>query len=247
MRQVPSFLVIGDGALASHFLVYLKGLNIDHVQWARRSSDLPQLKLLFENSTHALVLISDDAIETVTKQLYQWSNQSPLNQIIIHCSGSLHIPFAWGVHPLQSFGRHVSYSFADYQNIPFVVDLDAPEWSVLMPGFSNRHYRIAAQDRPFYHAMCALANNVTTMIWQQVHQRMSDRFGLSAEVLRPILQQTFSNIIKNPTALPSGPWVRSDALTLERNQKALADDSLSLIWNAVTEFYQRGESNEKHS
>lgn len=247
MRQVPSFLVIGDGALASHFLVYLKGLNIDHIQWARRSSDLARLKLLFEKSTHALVLISDDAIETVAKQLYQWSSQSQLNQVIIHCSGSLHIPFAWAAHPLQSFDRYVSYSFTDYQNIPFVVDLDAPEWSALMPGFLNRHYRIAAHDRPFYHAMCALANNVTTMIWQQVHQRMNDRFGLSAEVLRPILQQTFSNIIKDPTALPSGPWARRDTLTLERNQKALAEDSLSIIWNAVTKFYQRGEFNEKHS
>lgn len=247
MRQVPQYLVIGDGALASHMKLYLNHLSLNYKQWARRSSEQIELKLLLQESTHVLILISDDAIESVALQLNQWIKTLDLNIVLVHCSGALYTPLAWGAHPLQTFTLNRYYSLVDYERIPFIVDQAAPNWPLLMPGLANKCFQISVQDRPYYHAMCALANNATSLIWQQVHQRMHTRLGLPKDVLQPILQQTFSNIMDSPLAQPSGPWVRGDISTLKRNQKALAEDPLLLIWEAVTAFYQGDKYCEKHS
>src|SRR5580692_11700670 len=97
MRQVPQYLVIGNGRLARHFLHYFSLQNIQSFHWHRALSQ-ELLTTLAREATHVLILISDNAIEEFI-QAHLLSTRAKL----IHCSGSLVTDKAIGAHPLMCF------------------------------------------------------------------------------------------------------------------------------------------------
>lgn len=63
MRQVPKYLIIGNGRLARHLRHYFDLLKIKTVSHWDRSQPLPRLRELAVGATHILLAIKDDAIE----------------------------------------------------------------------------------------------------------------------------------------------------------------------------------------
>jgi hypothetical protein len=63
MRQVPKFLIIGNGRLARHLAHYFSLLKIKSVVQWDRSQPVPRLVELATGSSHILLAIKDDAIE----------------------------------------------------------------------------------------------------------------------------------------------------------------------------------------
>lgn len=61
MRQVPRYIMIGNGRLAAHFRHYFDGLGIQYTQWSRTNTQ-DNLDQQLKHATHALVLISDTHI-----------------------------------------------------------------------------------------------------------------------------------------------------------------------------------------
>ena len=63
MRQVPKYLIIGNGRVARHLAHYFSLLKIKTVSQWDRSQPLARLLELATGSTHILLAIKDDAIE----------------------------------------------------------------------------------------------------------------------------------------------------------------------------------------
>src|SRR3954464_13573667 len=101
MGQVPELLLIGDGRLARHLTRYFEQLGLSHAKWSRRkhaSGECPPLAELVGTETHALLAISDAAVEPFIQE-HAELERAPR----VHFSGSLTTPLAHGAHPLFSF------------------------------------------------------------------------------------------------------------------------------------------------
>src|SRR5438128_847575 len=119
MRQVPQYLLIGNGRTAHHFRHYFSLLQISFQTW-HRNEPLQNLQKKVSQATHILILINDQAIEPFIKKHLQKSEA-----LLIHFSGSLITQLGYGAHPLFCFNNQL-YSLSQYQKIPFIVDADAP-------------------------------------------------------------------------------------------------------------------------
>src|SRR5580658_6221456 len=113
MRQVPRYLLVGNGRLARHLRFYFSSLHLTVDTWHRPES-IAALHEKITHATHILLLISDRAIDEFCREHLLQSTA-----IKIHCSGSLNSPYAYGAHPLMTFS-HDLYEHDRYQTIPFI-------------------------------------------------------------------------------------------------------------------------------
>lgn len=239
MRQVPHYAIIGSGRMATHMCRYFDYLSLHYNCWRRSADDSSKLNIILQQATHALILINDQAIDPFIAQYLGCYS----HLVVVHFSAALSSTFAYRTHPLQTFSLGRLYDKDAYENIPFIIEKTAPEFSELLPGLSNSHYRIANDQRAYYHAVCVLANNISTLLWQKFYQEMTTRFAISEKDLLPFLSCTFDNIRHHHQQALTGPLVRKDCTTLKRNLEAMADDPFYPLLNeAIKLFLPRGLS-----
>lgn len=232
MRQVPHYLLIGNGRLARHFQHYFSLLGISFEAW-HRPQEWAFLQQKIKASTHILLLISDQAIEPLIDAI----DPSLLtSKTLIHCSGSLATQKAFGAHPLMSFG-HTLYTEAQYRTIPFVIDETAPSFAELLPYLPNPHVRLRAELKPKYHALCVLAGNFSTLLWQKLFRDFEKELGLPPHIAHPYLQQLVQNWREDPGNALTGPLVRKDDATLSKNLQALENDPFHPVYQAFVTAY----------
>lgn len=231
VRQVPHYLIIGRGRLARHFKQYFSLIAQDYSEWHR---DLP-LSVLHERipkASHILILINDDAICGFIDAHLHHTNHAYL----IHCSGRLITDRAIGVHPLMTFS-HSFYNLSEYRAIPFVLEDDAPLFSLLFPEFTNQHTRISKKLKDKYHALCALSGNLTCYLWQHLFHRFEAELELPKEIAHPYLKQQIQNLLNDPTHALTGPLARGDHKTIEAHLHALEQDHLKAIYQGFIESF----------
>jgi hypothetical protein len=134
VAERSNILLIGDGRLARHLGRYFEQLRLPHLLWSRRlelEERCPRLEALVHSDTHALLAISDGAIEPFIR------SHPELNKAVrIHFSGRLATPLAIGAHPLFSFAG-TFYERELYERIPFVIDQGSAPLASLIPGMPN--------------------------------------------------------------------------------------------------------------
>lgn len=232
MRQVPRFLLIGNGRVARHFQHYFSLSQISFEIW-ERSHSLEQLTQLLEKTTHILLLISDGAIEDFIR-----SHLSTTTAIKLHFSGSLVSDQAYGAHPLMTFGAHL-YTLEQYQQIPFILDHDCPEFKTILPGLSNQHMRLNKSLKAKYHALCVMSGNFSCLLWQKLLTSFEQEFGLSPEIAFPYLLQQTQNLLFDAKNALTGPLARGDMITIEKNLAALNTDHSQAIYQSFVTYYQK--------
>lgn len=218
--------------MARHMCHYLKLLCIPYFQWCRAKSSKQALDNFLSRSTHVLILISDHQIEPFITQ-YLPSNKPLLK--VIHFSGSLSVKGAVGAHPLYSFADQL-YDLATYQSFPFILEEKSGCFETLFPGLKNPHYFIPASLKPYYHALCVMANNFTVLLWQKFFKSMQESFSISQAHLSPYLIQTFKNLQEKPLSALTGPIERGDKATLQADLEALQGDDFYEIFKAFMGF-----------
>ena len=230
MRQVPTYLLIGNGRVSRHFQRYFSLLGLSFLTWSRKQ---PQSELLtaIEQATHILILIPDTAIEP-----FIVANLAAINKPRIHFSGSLVTTYAYGAHPLMTFS-HDLYELDRYQQIPFILDHDAPELSELLPGLPNSSQRLHTSLKAKYHALCVLSGNFSCMLWQKFFKTLESEFNLSPEIAHPYLQQQMRNLIENPEAALTGPLIRGDTETIQKNLQALTSDPFQAVFKSFVDCF----------
>ena len=238
------YAIVGGGRLARHFSEYFRLLEIPHTRWIRDSRSSfntftspdaeTRLRETVEQADRVLILVSDTAIAPLLKQ-YPFLHDKQL----IHCSGALSLPGVAGVHPLMTFADQL-YGIDVYRSVPFVVE-EGYRFGDLLPGLPNPHFAISAQDKARYHALCVMAGNFTQVLWKGVSDRFEQQFGWPAEISHAYLNQVTSNFMQNPSSALTGPLVRNDQQTIERNIKSLDGDPLQDLYRAFIRFYQHGQ------
>ncbi|MEJ8569336.1 DUF2520 domain-containing protein [Elongatibacter sediminis] len=233
------FAILGGGRLARHMRHYFALLGLPHSAWARNPSpDLNthggidsdrRLRKTLEPATHALVLISDDAIPGFLTR-----HPALQDKTVLHCSGTLSLPGIAGAHPLMTFGPGF-YTLEEYRRIPFMVD-SGHRFEHLLPGLPNPHFPIALEHKPRYHALCVMAGNFSQILWQGVTDRFAD-IGLPATALEPYLHRVVGNFTEHPETALTGPLSRGDRGTIERNLQALAGDNLQPVYQAFLDHW----------
>ncbi|WP_440616831.1 DUF2520 domain-containing protein [Cysteiniphilum sp. 6C5] len=243
MRQVshslganPSYGIIGNGRLARHIQFYFKLKNIPHTLWHRQQAEPPENTL--DQSDIILLAISDDAIDSFL------DNHRQLNdKLCVHFSGTLVSQNALSYHPLMTFPSQ-PYDFDFYQKILFVGEEKTPAFSTIFPQLTNPSIQIPQAKKAYYHALCVMANNFTTLLWQKFFNEMTTTFNASLNDIKPYLKQTLLNIDSDYNNALTGPLKRQDLQTIKRNLEALEEDGFVKIYQAFVDVYQANLDNK---
>ncbi len=224
MGQVPrKILFIGRGRVSRHFQHYFDLLGKPYAVWHREQS-IAELKRLCGEVDRVALLIRDDAIES----FYQQHLDILKHKITFHCSGSLALDQLSSAHPLMAFA-HRNLSLATYQTITFVTESNKKSLSELLPELSNPNFSIPSSVKPFYHALCVCAGNLPLLI-QRTALKEFGLIGIPKEALSLYLKENLQNLLQDPETALTGPIVRGDQTTIERNLKALDGHSLKNIY-----------------
>ena len=230
MGQVPHYLIIGAGRLATHFSHYLSLLDLPYSQWQRQQGEHALRQVLIP-ATHVLILISDDAIAPFIA-----AHPSLQTKTLVHCSGRLVLSNVASAHPLMTFAAQLE-SISWYQQIPFVIEQSGPSFATLLPGLNNSHYAIASQDKALYHALCVLSGNCTTLLWQKFQDLCGNKLYLPPDVIYPYLKQICHNLLTDGQAALTGPLPRQDVKTIAAHIDALTGDPFQSVYEAFVKAY----------
>ncbi len=232
-RQVPleTYLIIGRGRLAQHLCHYFDLKNIPYLQWSRRdfaedTSD--ELVRLVPRAKKILLAINDSAIEPFILE-----HRLPVEKNV-HFSGVLSTPLATQLHPLMTFGKDL-YEISTYEKISFVSPNGSAALGDLIPELNNAHYFIPTGNEALYHALCVLAGNGTSLLWQLLFTEFQQRFHIPPSAVTPYLEQITQNLKKDYTTALTGPWTRNDTLTIHKNRAALSNLDLDRLYQALAE------------
>lgn len=233
MRQVPTYLIIGNGRMASHFCHYLNLLGLPFLQWSRKTHITSDLTLNIRKASHIIVLISDSSIPHFLNNL-----KADSDKVIVHFSGMLSLSGIYSAHPLMTFSYDL-YDVATYQQVPFILEEGAPPLNSLLPGLPNQGYYIKPHLKPYYHALCVMSNNFSCLLWQKLFQEISNTFNLPIEIVFPYLMQSFKNLQSNPQGALTGPLVRGDNITINKHLFALEGDNFLGIYQSFVDYFQK--------
>lgn len=232
MRLAPRYLLIGNGRVAKHFQHYFSHLKIPFAVW-RRGEPLKKLYDQAGLSSQILLLISDHAIEDFIKTYL-----SNIKGLCLHFSGSLISEQAFGAHPLMTFNKDL-YNLNQYAEIPFVIDHDAPAFEQLLPGLPNPHVRLHKSLKAKYHALCVLSGNFSCLLWQKFFSSLENEFYISHEIGRPYFFQQMKNLIQDYKSALTGPLVRADKSTIEKNLNSLESDPFQEVYKSFVSCFSK--------
>lgn len=232
MRQVPQYVLIGNGRVARHVQHYFSLLSLSFSTWQRKEP-LEKLHHQLSTATHVLVLLPDHAISD-----FITTHSHLTSAYWIHFSGSVVSENSYGAHPLMTFSEKL-YSLAAYQAIPFIIDHHAPSFDTLLPGLPNEHARLHTSLKAKYHALCVLSGNFSCMLWQKMFSSFEQEFNLPSSLVHPYLKQQMQNLMQDAESALTGPLVRNDHLTIEKNMAALSTDPYQSIYKSFVSCYQQ--------
>lgn len=219
--QFTEFLLIGGGRVARHLRFYLSCLDLPVRQWTRDHTLGPdlndeRLRASASGCSHALLAVSDRAIAAL-------ADQPPLRSLTrVHFSGALDVAGVNACHPLMTFGPELE-TRAWYERIPFVHPPDV-DFARALPGLHNPHFVLAPEQRAYYHALCAVAANATSALWQRIGDAFEHELALPRTLLSPLLHQGVDNSLRAPHTALTGPLARGDWEVVRRHFTALAQD-----------------------
>ncbi len=239
MRQVPNpatFAIIGNGRMAKHIRYYFSQVGIPFNQW-HRQLEIANLHKILESSSHVLILITDSEIDQFIEKhpiLLNENSDKKSNKILVHFSGSYLSQYAHTAHPLMTFAQDY-YDLQVYKTIPFVIEKEGPAFNELLPGLKNQNFKIPREQKHYYHSLCVMANNFTTLLWKKFFDELQVKFDIPSDVAFPILNQTFENIKKDYREALTGPLMRCDHATISNNLAALKSDNYLQIYKDFVE------------
>lgn len=214
MHTNSSVLIIGSGRLARH-LQHWNNLLAKPNQlfnWDR-AQDPHLLKTYLNKSAFVWLAISDSAIIS-----FYETYLIDFNGKIVHFSGALNDKRFFCAHPLMSFPDDLLPD-ETYKKIHFVIN-GFDNLNEALPNFSNRFTILDAENKSYYHALCVLAGNFPQLIWNDVALQMKN-LCLPADALDLYIKQITNNYLEFKEKAITGPIIRKDHITIEKNLSSL--------------------------
>jgi predicted short-subunit dehydrogenase-like oxidoreductase (DUF2520 family) len=136
----------------------------------------------------------------------------------------------------MTFGPDL-YDLPVYRTIPFVLDNGGTPFAELLPGLPNPSFSVAAKERPYYHALCAMAGNFSSLLWLKLFSEFEHRFGIPPSAAYPYLARVTANLTSNPSGALTGPLARGDQAAVAANLHALEGDPFHAVYAAFVRAY----------
>lgn len=225
-KNVPC-AIVGDGNVARHFAKYLELSGVDFRQWSRKKTPALDPGLFLEDCNNVFLLIKDDAIQNFA---YQYPNLKKKN--LFHFSGSLHLSDIPSLHPLMTFSGP-TYSLERYKSIPFIHEKGQHSLNAIIPQLNNPCFAIDPLQKSLYHSLLVLSGNGGVILWQKAMEDFASKLNLPPELLHPYMRASLDNLINHPKLALTGPLVRDDKKTIERNLDALENDNFHEVYKAL--------------
>ena len=225
------YLIIGNGRLARHLQFYFESLSLSYFIWHHATHFPEELIELATKSVRILLAIPDRALAP-----FILAYPSVPKEKWLHLSGALSLPGIYSAHPLGSFGEKLN-PVSWYSKIYFIIEQQLADkemsLSELLPGVPNLSAKISSQDKAYYHSLCVLSNNFTTILFQKLFSGLEQDLHIPKVAAYNYLRQTVYNLEKTNNPL-TGPLARNDKDTIEKNIKSLKDrqDSFAEIYEA---------------
>jgi 2-dehydropantoate 2-reductase len=138
----------------------------------------------------------------------------------------------------MTFGHELD-DLATYFRIPFILDSGGTPFHQLLPGPPNPSFTIPAAERPYYHALCVMAGNFSTILWLKLFDELEVRFGIPGSGAHQYLAQMAANLLTDAGRSLTGPLSRGDSETIDANLKALDGDPFHGIYHAFVRVYEQ--------
>ena len=164
-----------------------------------------------------LLAVPDRAIETVGRRFAGRC---------AHLSGSLNLDAIPAAHPLVSFDGTAK----DWTGVPLAVTGPVPPPIVdALAGLGFVPFDLEPAQKALYHSAAVLTSGHAATLWLGAeHLLRQAGVQLPGEGLLPLARATLDNIERLGAAGRTGPFVRGDQKTIERDAEALPEP-----WRAV--------------
>lgn len=228
----PYFLIVGNGRLARHLCFYFDSLSLSYFHWYRAKHSQNEFLAYAKQASRILLAISDKSIES-----FILSHPDIPTQKWLYLSGALSIPGIYSAHPLGSFGEKLN-PIDWYKDLFFIIETGS--LSDLLPGLPNRSSTILSEDKAYYHSLCVLSNNFSTILFQKLFSGLEQDLGIPKEAAYVYLKQTVFNLEHTDNPL-TGPLARKDNVTIQKNLEALQNrqDKFADIYQAFVNLNQQ--------
>ncbi len=226
IQQSKTHLLIGAGRLAFHLNHYFSLVNVKFKTW-NRSQGIESLEDLIAVCDKIWICITDSEIENflnMHRVLFQ-------KKQVFHCSGSLVFDSAIGVHPLMTFPKDKLYSLEVYKKIPLIVDQNI-SISEIDVQLSNTIQFMPKELKSLYHALCVVGGNFPQMLAALCEDELN-KMSIKQDWFRNYLTQSIENYVENGKSSLTGPLIRKDRKTIDRNLIALKNTPLEPIYKAM--------------
>src|SRR5690606_21122996 len=111
-----------------------------------------------------------------------------------------------------------------------------PNLSKLLPELKNPNHEIYVHQKAHYHALCAMAGNFASILWDAVQAEMQT-LNLPPNVLHPYLLQVTENFVSHGKGALTGPLSRGDHQTITQHLSALHGSDLQALYYAFLHYF----------
>ncbi|MGH8136158.1 MAG: DUF2520 domain-containing protein [Steroidobacteraceae bacterium] len=225
---------VGDGRVSRHWRHYFSSLGVPWKLWSRRLADRASPVQALADCEVVLLAVSDDAIQPLLDRL---RSEGFADRVFVHFSGGRSFGGAWGTHPLMSFGAGL-YAPEFYPAIPVFVEVsaDCPDpvarFHALFPQLANPCFRLRAEDKAYYHAICSLAGGLTAVLWRDFFAAMATRFDVPRAALASYPRRIIENVLESADGALTGPVARGDVGTIGAHLEALDGSPLAAVYQS---------------
>ena len=224
----PGIAIIGQGRLGKALALALRGAELRVIGPLGRGAD-------GDGAGIVLLCVPDAAIADAARAV------SP-GKLVGHCSGALTLaPLAphegFSIHPLMTVARNVAVSFAGAGcAVAGTTERARRAARELATRLRMKPFELKDADRDLYHAAASLASNYLVTL-EGAAERLAAIVGVERELLLPLVRTAVENWGRlGARQALTGPIVRGDFATTERQQAALAHrvPELLPLWDALT-------------
>ena len=238
-KDIPSIpiLMVGSGNVAWHLGAALKasGLPVTQV-WSRQIDNAKELAQelsvkatdniedIFHFNGIILFCVPDHVLPFFASRIHN------TNSIIVHTSGSVNISLfekhatQLGVfYPLQTFTK--AKPDKDFKGVPVLIESSTLLVEQILYYWAKSidadPHKVNSPHRMKIHVAAVFACNFTNHMVAVAKQILEEN-DLNYELLRPLLNETLSNILKfDPKEIQTGPAMRQDHDTIEKHYNTL--------------------------
>lgn len=226
----PRYLILGRGRLAFHLKFLLSENPASILETWHREQGFDSLKSLAKTPTCILLAVKDEALNELVAQISPWI---PKSSRIVSFSGSQAVPGALTLHPLMAFSWEL-FSREFYQKIHWI-ETESGSFRKVFPGLNNPVCLLPSSNLALYHALCVCAGNLPLIFLKDLLRRFQE-LEISQDAFVNYVQGSIENFLKNPEGSLTGPIVRRDHQTIEKNLAALKNTPYEALYQLALQL-----------